>query len=88
MILLLFFILALGPVLHIGGRTELLPGGRELPLPYGLLARLVPFMDITRSVSRFDSMAMLALGVLAATGANWLVRWPMGRVVVVIAGAR
>lgn len=87
MILLLFFILALGPVLHIGGRTELLPGGRELPLPYGLLARLVPFMDITRSVSRFDSMAMLALGVLAATGANWLVRRPMGRVVVVIAGA-
>ncbi len=79
MILLVFFVLALGPVLHIGGRTELLPGGRELPLPYGLLTRLAPFIEITRSVSRFDSMLMLALGVLAAAGANRLGRGLKGR---------
>ena len=32
--LLTFVILALGPVLHIGGQTALLPGGGEIPLPY------------------------------------------------------
>ncbi|MGQ9491426.1 MAG: hypothetical protein ACUVS6_12125 [Anaerolineae bacterium] len=72
--LAVFFVLALGPVLHVGGHTGLLPDGRELPLPYGLLAQWVPFMDITRSVSRFDTMVMLALGVLAAAGADRLAR--------------
>ena len=67
-------ILALGPVLHIGGQTALLPGGGEIPLPYAWLVRVVPFMDISRSVSRFDAMVMLALGVLAALGLDGLVR--------------
>ena len=66
--LLTFFILSLGPALHIGGRTALLPGGGEIPLPYGLLHRLVPFLNISRSVSRFDVMVMLSLAVLAAFG--------------------
>jgi len=66
--LLTFFILSLGPVLHIGGRSALLPGGGEIPLPYALLHRLVPFLDISRSVSRFDVMVMLSLAVLAAFG--------------------
>ncbi len=69
-----FFILALGPVLHVAGRTDLWPGGREIPLPYGWLAAVVPFMEITRSVSRFDIMVMLALAVLAAIGTAWLRR--------------
>jgi hypothetical protein len=72
--LLVFFILALGPVLHIGGRTALLPGGGEIALPYGWLARTIPFMEITRSVSRYDVMVMLALAVLAAWGLDWLWR--------------
>ncbi len=66
-VLAVFFGLSLGPVLHIGGRTALLPGGGEIPLPYGLLADL-PFVNIMRSVSRLDVMVMLALGVLAAAG--------------------
>jgi hypothetical protein len=45
-----------------------LPGGAEIPLPYGLLARLIPFVEITRSVSRLSVMVMLAAGVLAALG--------------------
>lgn len=69
-----FFVLALGPVLHVAGRTDVLPGGRELPLPYGPLAQMIPFMDITRSVSRFDTMVMLALAMLAAAGIHQLVR--------------
>ena len=72
--LLTFVILALGPVLHIGGQTALLPGGGEIPLPYAWLVRVVPFMDISRSVSRFDAMVMLALAMLAALGLDGLVR--------------
>ena len=72
--LVTFVILALGPVLHIGGQTALLPGGGEIPLPYAWLVRVVPFMDISRSVSRFDAMVMLALGVLAALGLDGLIR--------------
>ncbi|MDQ1300378.1 MAG: hypothetical protein QG637_295, partial [Chloroflexota bacterium] len=74
LVLLVFFILSLGPVLHIGGRTALLPGGGETPLPYGWLVRVIPFMEITRSVSRYDIMVMLALAMLAGWGLNWLWR--------------
>ncbi len=74
---LFFAILALGPVLHVGGRLWPAPGG--LPLPYQWLVNWVPFMKISRSVSRFDAMVMLALGVCAAFGLAALVprvrRW-------------
>lgn len=65
--LVFFFVLSLGPVLHVAGRADLPLVGR-VPLPYGWLNRLVPFMDISRSVSRFAIMVMLSLGVLAAMG--------------------
>ena len=77
--LVVFFVLALGPVLHIGGVTALLPGGREIPLPYGWLVRVVPFMEISRSVSRLDVMVMLSLSLLAAIALSWLSR-PTGLV--------
>ena len=67
-------ILALGPVLHIGGQTALLPAESCIPLPHAGLVRVVPFMDISRSVSRFDAMVMLALAVLAPLGLDWVVR--------------
>ncbi|MCX6028731.1 MAG: hypothetical protein NT169_05440 [Chloroflexi bacterium] len=73
-VLLVFIVLALGPVLHIAGRADLLPGGGEIGLPYGWLVRIVPFMDITRSVSRFDVMVMLVMAVLAGRGVEWLMR--------------
>ncbi|MBI5877388.1 MAG: hypothetical protein HZB53_07040 [Chloroflexi bacterium] len=58
-----FFLLALGPVLHILGVVPV-----DLPLPYAWLYALVPLVRITRSVSRYDIMLMLALGQLAAAG--------------------
>ena len=67
-----FFILSLGPVLHVGGQTQLLPGGGEIPLPYAWLAQLIPFMEITRSVSRLSVIVMLAIAVLAAIGLQWV----------------
>jgi hypothetical protein len=60
-----FFIRALGPYLHIGGKIVTL-GGWPLPLPYLLLYYTVPFIRLTRSLSRYDLMVMLGLGVLAA----------------------
>ncbi len=67
LIALLFAVFALGPVLHVGGEIVTLPNGQPLPLPYALLLRL-PFIDIARTVARYDLMVMLALGVLAAGG--------------------
>ncbi len=81
-----FFVLALGPVLHVAGRTRLLPGGHEIPLPYALFYRL-PFVRISRSVSRFDVMVMLSLAVLAALGVAFLLRKARGRWMWLLAGA-
>ncbi len=68
-----FFILSLGPILHVGGQAVRLPGGAEITLPYTAIAKL-PFLNIMRSISRLDVIVMLALGVLAAGGLNWLIR--------------
>ena len=63
---LFFAVLALGPALHVAG--QLWPAPHGLPLPYLWLVNWVPFMKISRSVSRFDAMVMLTLGVGAALG--------------------
>ena len=76
--LLVFFILALGPYLHVGGLKT------PLPLPYLLFYRFVPFFSIARSVGRFSVMVMLSLGCLAALGLHRvLVSLPERRAVVV-----
>lgn len=62
-----FFVLALGPYLHVLGSIV-----TPIPLPYAWLYALVPLVRITRSVSRFDVMVMLALAILAALGLHAL----------------
>jgi hypothetical protein len=68
-----YFLLALGPYLHIGGKIVTIAGW-PLPLPYLLLYHTVPFIRLTRSLSRYDLMVMLGLGVLAAIGLAYLSR--------------
>jgi hypothetical protein len=70
-----FFALALGPQIHLGDITwEDIPDaarhGEELAswTPYGVVNQLVPFMRISRSVSRFAVMVQLCMAVLAAIG--------------------
>lgn len=65
---LLFFVLALGPCLHVMGNTL------ALPLPYALL-RHIPIVAMARSVSRFTLMVTLSLGVMAALGAKGVKRY-------------
>ncbi|MEA3338027.1 MAG: hypothetical protein U9R25_19225 [Chloroflexota bacterium] len=72
---LVFALLAQGPVLHVNGRTDLLPDGGEIPLPYALLYNVVPFIKLSRSVSRMDVIVMLCLGIAAAFGLVGLTDW-------------
>lgn len=82
MMALFFFALALGPQIHLGDITwEDIPDaalqGEELAswTPYGVINKLVPFMRISRSVSRFAVMVQLCMGVLAGIGLwHWLGR--------------
>ncbi len=59
--LVTFAIFALGPVLHVYGHVT------GIPLPYALALKL-PFVNIARTVARYDLLVMLSLGVLAGAG--------------------
>jgi len=72
-----FLLLALGPRIHLGNITE-----ADIPVtmsttttewtPFALLNRTVPFMRISRSVSRYALMVQLCVAVLAGMGLNAL----------------
>jgi hypothetical protein len=92
---LLFFLLALGPVLQVNGEqiSQLFNPNWQLVMPYTLVENL-PVLNISRSPDRFDMPLTLCLGVLAGYGVNVLVntwrmspgeRWPASRRGAVIA---
>lgn len=74
LLVLIFFVLALGPYLRVNGWKSI-ETAHPIPLPY-LLFRQLPFMDIHRIPSRFVSVVMLSLAVLAAMGITWLWQRP------------
>ncbi|HEY84405.1 MAG TPA: hypothetical protein G4N96_04725 [Chloroflexi bacterium] len=78
-----FFVLALGPYLHVLGNIVKI-GGIPLPMPYLLLYKFIPFIGISRSLSRFDLMVMIGLGVLAAVGMARLKIWQQGALTALI----
>ena len=63
LVVVAFFLLALGPFLHINGKMLTL-GSWPVPMPYLLLYNTIPFIGLTRSLSRYDLMVMLGIGVL------------------------
>ena len=67
LILVFFLLMSLGPFLHINGQIVTI-GSWPVPLPYLALFYTVPFINLTRSLSRYDLMVMLSLGILAALG--------------------
>jgi hypothetical protein len=73
----LFVLIAMGPALklHTIGWEEI-PTGEAAPgwTPYEILNRTIPFMRISRSVSRFAVMVQLAAAVAAAIGIHALLR--------------
>jgi hypothetical protein len=73
-----FLLLALGPRPHWGNITATnLPVTNEVVeqwTPYALLNRFIPFMRISRSVSRYALMVQLCLAVTAALGLAALLR--------------
>ncbi len=80
-----FALLALGPRLHLGNITAAdIPTGNTISeqwTPYALLNRLVPFMRISRSVSRYALMVQLCVAVAAGIGLAAFARllWPGGK---------
>jgi hypothetical protein len=74
---LAFFLLSLGPLLHIGGDFVFGAGPVRfaVPLPY-VIVRYLPLIKGARVAARFDIMVALGLAVLSAYG----VRYWLGRV--------
>ena len=63
----IFWVLALGPTLHIGG--SLLTG---FPMPQAVLKKIVPFLAVSRTPIRYVVPAGLCLALVVATG--WAMR--------------
>ncbi len=63
-----FFIMSLGPMLHVGGRTHFTVFDMTVPLPYSVLYYTLPIIRITRVPARVTLMLMLSLAVLAGYG--------------------
>ena len=60
------WLLALGPFLYIGGDHALLPGSVFVPLPFYALWASLPLISTISHAYRFVVLTQLALGVLAA----------------------
>jgi hypothetical protein len=74
-----FFLLALGPAIHLGSITEAdIPAGSAPAsgllswTPFSLVYALVPFASLARSVARYALMVQFCAAVLAALGLHAL----------------
>jgi hypothetical protein len=77
-VMLVFFILALGPYLHVEGHEF-----HKIILPYHLLERVFPLLRISGCPIRMISMVVLAVGLVAGAGFSfWLERSPKTSVVI------
>jgi len=79
---IVFFILALGPVLHINGVFKGTIEGLTwvIPLPFLPLMK-IPVLSMARAPGRFDVMVMLSLAVLAGFGLAYIFKRYSGKTV-------
>jgi hypothetical protein len=63
------WVLSLGPILQVFGRTRVPIFGGTFPMPYALLQQL-PLLNIMRTPGRLTVLTMLALAILAAFGVH------------------
>ncbi len=69
------WLLSLGPILQIGGKSQFTAFGITVPMPYLLLYKL-PLFSIMRTPARLMMLTTLALGVLVAFALSRLVATP------------
>lgn len=69
----IFFVLCLGPILHVNGILSIPVEDYDLyiPLPYAVLMH-IPFFSMARVPSRWDVLVMLSLAVLAGYGLSYI----------------
>lgn len=69
----IFFVLSLGPILHINGIINIVLDGysTHIPLPYAILMH-IPIFSLARVPSRWTVLLMLSLAVLAGYGLKYL----------------
>jgi hypothetical protein len=84
-------ILALAFVLSLGASPTAWGHSLHVPGPYGWLLAIVPGLDGVRAVARLGLIVALALAVLAAFGAAWLLarvaeRWRLPALAAITAG--
>jgi hypothetical protein len=72
---LVFWLLSLGPTLHIAGQVKVLP----IPLPYTLFGDIFPPLSVGGVPSRMIVMTTLSLAVIFGTGLTILARSWRGR---------
>lgn len=77
---LFFALILLGPLLIVDGQVT------GIPMPFALLQKL-PFINANRYPVRFNVMMMLALAVLIAYGAAWLLKTRRGAFALAALGA-
>lgn len=65
--LIVFFVLALGPVLHINGQWQFTERKLYMILP-GVITFYLPFVNMIRVPSRFDAMVMFCLAIISGYG--------------------
>lgn len=75
-IALAFAILALGPLLHINGKSEFDLDGLEVnvPLPF-LILHYIPILRENRVPNRYSIVVVIALAVLTAYAVWWVSAW-------------
>jgi hypothetical protein len=69
--LIIFFILSLGPVLHILGQIHFTEAGLTVMLP-GILTKYIPVLNMIRVPSRYDIMVMFCISIIGGYGSKYL----------------